>query len=120
MQNKRVATSRLPASTRASVPQKNPNLSKFNYTYDDEGQIQTWSKQKGADPARLGAYAHDLADRLTAASNATFTDAELLGAVRPLEPDREVSSRFGWEIHMVKSVPLYAQIASSAATRNLE
>jgi RHS repeat-associated protein len=49
------------------------NLSKFDYTYDPEGQILTWTKQLGATvPALTGTYSYDLADELTTATSATL------------------------------------------------
>lgn len=48
------------------------NVWKHDYTYDDEGQIQTWAKQLGANSSVTGSYIHDLADQLTSASNATI------------------------------------------------
>jgi RHS repeat-associated protein len=42
-------------------------LSKFDFTYDGEGQIQTWSQQAETSPARVWTYGYDLADQLTSA-----------------------------------------------------
>ncbi len=47
------------------------NLSKFDYTYDSEGQIQTWAKQIGTGPALTGTYSADLVDQLKSAASAT-------------------------------------------------
>ncbi len=50
------------------------NLSKFDYTDDAEGQIQSWTKQLGTTiPSATGNYSYDLVDQLTKATTATLT-----------------------------------------------
>ncbi|MBL8227364.1 MAG: RHS repeat-associated core domain-containing protein [Bryobacterales bacterium] len=44
------------------------NLSTFNYTYDAEGQIQTWGQALGAAPAASYALGYDFAGQLTSAA----------------------------------------------------
>src|SRR6202011_625914 len=46
------------------------NLSKFDYTYDAEGQIQTWAKQLGTANPATGSYGYDLSDEVTSAVGA--------------------------------------------------
>ncbi len=47
------------------------NISRSDYTYDSENQIQTWAKQLGRSSTITSTYTSDLADQLTGASNAT-------------------------------------------------
>ena len=50
-----------------------PNTSRFDYTYDAEGQIATWAKQFSAAAALGGTYSYDAADQLTSATSASAT-----------------------------------------------
>jgi RHS repeat-associated protein len=52
------------------------NLSKFDYTYDADGKILTWTKQIGTNSAVVGTYGYDLADQITNAVNATLPEAQ--------------------------------------------
>jgi RHS repeat-associated protein len=49
-------------------------LSKFDYTYDPQGYLLSWTQQHGASPARVLVAAYDLADRLTGATNSNPVD----------------------------------------------
>jgi hypothetical protein len=42
-------------------------LSQFDYTYTDVGNIQSWTQQLGANPAKAYALGYDAADQLTSA-----------------------------------------------------
>lgn len=42
-------------------------LSKFNYTYDADGNILTWTQQRETDPAKAYDFEYDRADQLTSA-----------------------------------------------------
>jgi RHS repeat-associated protein len=42
-------------------------ISKFDYTYDDEGQIRTWTQQRDSSVTNTYTFGYDLADQLTSA-----------------------------------------------------
>ena len=49
-------------------------VSKFDYTYDPEGFLLSWTQQRGAGPARVLLAAYDPVDRLTGATNSNPVD----------------------------------------------
>jgi RHS repeat-associated protein len=52
-------------------------LSKFGYTYDVGGDIQTWSQQRGTNPTETFTFGYDRADQLTKASLSSSSGAIL-------------------------------------------
>jgi RHS repeat-associated protein len=53
-----------------TIHHKNPSaatLSKFDYTYDDVGNILTWRQERAGSAAKIYTFAHDLADQLISA-----------------------------------------------------
>ena len=50
------------------LAQGGATLSSFAYTYDAAGNIKTWTRQFGTDPASVYAYQYDAADQLIAAT----------------------------------------------------
>lgn len=53
-----------------TIHHKNPSavtLSKFDYTYDDVGNILTWRQERTGSAAKIYSFSHDLVDQLTSA-----------------------------------------------------
>jgi RHS repeat-associated protein len=53
-----------------TIHHRNPSaatLSKFDYTYDDVGNILTWRQERAGSAAKIYSFTHDLVDQLTSA-----------------------------------------------------
>lgn len=78
-------------------------LSKFDYTYDPDGQIRSWTQQLGSNAPEVWQYDYDAANQLLFASSSveskvakTFAYAYDFAGNRTLEVEDSVTNRFAY------------------------